>query len=92
MKTISFLFIISMIHFISCSSTYTISHSKSEYDELNEELEGERGEITLMNDTVIVGESIEIWVDSLSCVESNSETEMFIPTLDIKKIASGSSL
>ncbi len=64
MKTISFILIISMIHFISCSSTYTFSHSKSAYDELNEELEGERGEITLMNDTVIVGENIEIWVDS----------------------------
>lgn len=87
MKTISFILIISIIHFISCSSTYTISHSKSAYDELNEELEGERGEIILTNGDLVVGKNIKIWVDSLSCVESNSEAKMFIPTLDIKKIA-----
>ena len=94
MKTISLILLISMIHFISCSSTYKISHTKSAYDKLNKELEGERAEITLMNDTVIVGENITIGIDSSSWIESTKQNTVIktqiiwsLPTSEIKEIA-----
>jgi hypothetical protein len=53
----------------SCSSTYTISHTQSDYVELNETLDEEKASITLITDTVIVGENVNVRLDSTSWFE-----------------------
>jgi len=89
--------------FYCCTSTHVINNDQSAYDELNGKVEGERAEITLMNDNVIVGENIFMEVDSASWVEVEKragrgyrqdrrwyEVEKWsVPTSDVKKIDVG---
>lgn len=68
-KLISFILIFSMT-FYCCTSTHLISHQQSTYDELNEKLNGEKGQIILPNNEVIVGENIKVGTDSTSWTSS----------------------
>jgi hypothetical protein len=87
MKTISWVLLISMI-FYCCACTHMINHTQSDYDKLNEKLDGEKASITLINDKVIVGENITTGLDSTSWIESAYSGEATItrtvPTLAVK--------
>lgn len=89
MKTISWILLFSFFIY-SCSSIYTISHTQSDYLELNEELEGKQATITLVNDTIIVGENFGISADFTSWNETahsgSSPTKKYVNTLAIKQI------
>ena len=84
MKSISSILIISMLIFIGCSatSTYFIKHDQSDYNELNEKLKGEKGKMVLMNGDIIVGEDINIGIDSTSWIERGPLTKS-VATLEI---------
>jgi hypothetical protein len=71
MKTISWVLLISMIHFIGCSSTktYWIHHERSDYDRLNWKFKGKEGKMVLKNGDVIIQEDINIGLDSTSWIE-----------------------
>jgi len=75
-----------MILFSSCSSTYIIKHSQSDYAELNEELQGEECDMIVNRNENITARNIGIFRDSLYCIESNSDTEMVFHTSVIDKI------
>jgi len=75
-----------MILFSSCSSTYIIKHSQSDYAELNEELQGEECDMIVNRNENITARNIGIFRDSLYCIDSNSNTEMILHTSAIKKI------
>jgi hypothetical protein len=89
MKTISWILLLSMILY-SCSSTYTISHTQSDYLELNETLDEEEVLITLINDTVIVGENVRVELDSTSWFEpaytAESTTTRTVPTWAVNHV------
>ena len=92
MKTISWLLLISMINFISCSSTYLVNNYKA-YDELNRNLAGKRAWIKFKNDDSIITKDVNVGVDStywneLKLVRNRGvikKTERIVPTSEIKK-------
>jgi hypothetical protein len=105
MKTISTILLIAMINFIACSSTQFIGHDQSACEDLNGKVEGERVNITLTNDNVIIAENTFIGVDSTSWLEIIAEKrgargygqqtrwyegkKWSVPTRDVKKIDIG---
>jgi hypothetical protein len=77
MKTISSILLFSMI-FYCCSSTHMIMHEQSAYDELNDELRAEKGQITLMDNAVIIGENIVVGIDSTSWISNRISEDSII--------------
>ena len=93
MKTISSMFLILMITFISCTPTRMIN-GEEDYDKLNRKLEGKQAQITLKNNEVITAEDAKITIDSSSWFISQSvkdhrfepNNRQIIPTSEIRKV------
>jgi hypothetical protein len=89
MKTISWILLFSLI-FYCCTPTYTIRHNPSDYLKLNQALDEKKASITLINDTVIVGENVYVGLDSTSWLErastGESTTARTVPTWAVKHV------
>ena len=93
MKTISWIILISMFNFVSCTSSYMIKHKK-DYDELNRKLEGKKVLLTLKNNEVITAENAIIGIDSSSWYKFEGDKQYrleandrnLITTSEIRKI------
>ena len=84
MKVISYLLLFSMVYYISCSSTHMIKHDQSNYNELNNELEGKEFSLTLINGRFYAGKDITVEKHFASWVVDT--TKYFAPTSEVKKI------
>ena len=95
MKIISWIYLILMITFISCTSTRMINREE-DYDELNRKLEGKQVLITLKNNEVITAEYADICIDSSSWFISQDvkhhkferNNRQIFPTSEVRKISS----
>jgi len=89
MKTISWMLMFSMV-FYCCYDSYTILHNQADYSELNETLDDEKALITLINDTVIVGENVNVELDSIYWFEpaytGKSTTTNTVPTWAVRHV------
>lgn len=68
------LFCISIILFISCSSTYYVKNEDSSYKEMNEKLEGEKVTLELNNGEEIVGYNVKVKSDYTTVGEGKIST------------------
>ena len=74
------LFCISIILFISCSSTYYVKNEDSSYNEMNKKLKGDKVILKLINGEEISGDNVYVKSDSTSVADIN------FPTARIKEI------
>ena len=68
------LFCISIILFISCSSTHFVKNEDSSYNEMNEKLLGEKVTLDLIYGEEIVGYNVEVKSESTSVGEGKIST------------------
>jgi hypothetical protein len=69
------LFGISIILFISCSSTHFVKDEDSSYNELNEKLKGEKVTLELINGDELDGYNVEVKSDSTTVGEHKISTK-----------------
>ena len=96
MKIMSWILLFSMF-FYCCTSTHTVIRSQTAYDQLNKQLDGKKSKITLLNDSIVVAENINIGVRTSSWQEvqfkgrytqdkKTNPINRIIPTANIKNI------
>jgi hypothetical protein len=85
MKTFSYLLLLVVINF-SCTSVHLIQHEPSDYDELNQELEGYKVKIIKANKEVILAENVFVMPDSTFWLDA-LRNRVFTQTSEINELS-----
>lgn len=85
MKTIFYVFMISMILLHGCTSVHHVMHNESYYTKINNKIEGKQASMTLTNGQTVIADNIRVMLDSTSWVDAKQNKQV-VPTSGIKEI------
>lgn len=87
MRSVSNVFLFSILLLFGCGSMHLIQHDESSYTETEEKIQEKEASITLASGQIVEGRNISITLDSTSWIGSKSHERQIVPTSEVKEIA-----